>query len=670
MRVRTQPAAPRARAWVLGTLLLLVPAVAAAQLTPEQVVSLEQVGTVALSPDGRTIAYTVTTPRAEEEAVGGAFSELWLMPAAGGTPRRVIERPLSASGPQWSPDGRTLAFVARIQEQNPMAQVYGVGVDGGAPRPLTASPIGVSTFAWMPDGQAVVYTAQDPLPPEEAERRRRGWDMHVAGDGILHVRLWHEGVGTGQRRALTPATMSVRDYAVAPNGQTIAAQMTDGTTADDDLMYRRIYAVPVAGGEPRLLTPTEGKLGPMAWSPNGQRLAFLSAIAFNDPIAQSVFVVPAAGGQAVNRTPDWEATVEWIGWQDDNTLLLTAVEGTRTTLNRLGAVTGTPQRILGGGAEIFRGISFSRTAGTFASAVNTSLHPNEVYTGQLRGGALTRRTQLNPWLAGVQLGRQETIEWRAADGMRIEGVVTWPVGFQQGRRYPMVILPHGGPEGIDLEGWNTNPLYPGQVLAGEGYVVFRPNYRGSGGRGARFTMANHRDLGGKEFEDVLSGIDHLDALGAIDPARVGMSGTSYGGYFSAWGGTRHDGRFAATITFAGLTNWVSFTGTTDIPVEMYATHWDLDPFDNMALYMERSPVWWISRSSTPILVATGLVDERVHPEQAIQFHQLLQLHGTPTGLILYPREPHGLRERAHQLDFMRRVSEWFGRYLHGGTPRA
>jgi dipeptidyl aminopeptidase/acylaminoacyl peptidase len=663
-----RPARPRFVAAWAALALLAMPAAVAAQMTPEHVVQLEQAGSVALSPDGRFVAYTVTTPRAEEEQVGRAFSELWVVPAVGGTPRRLIERPLSASGPAWSPDGGTIGFVARIEAQHPLAQVYGIAPEGGEPRRLTESPIGVSTFSWMPDGQAVLYTALDPLPPEEAERRRQGWDMHVAGDHIRHVRLWHEGVGTGQRRAITPANMSVRDYTPAPNGQLIAVQMTDGTTADDDLMYRRIYVVAPTGGEPRHLAPTSGKLGPMAWSPDSRQLAFLSAIAFNDPLAQSVYVVPATGGQAVNRTPDHEQTAEWVGWLDNNTLLYTAAARTRTVLNRVGAASGAPQQVLGGGDEIFRMISMDAARRTFATAVNTRMHPNEVYTGQVRGGALARRTQLNPWLATVELGRQETIEYRSRDGMRIEAVITYPVNYVAGQRYPLAILPHGGPEGIDFDGWTTNSLYPGQVLAANGYVVFRPNYRGSGGRGPRFTMANHRDLGGKEFEDVLDGIDHLDRLGVIDPRRVGSSGTSYGGYFSAWAGTRHSERFAAAITFAGLSNWVSFTGTTDIPVEMSATHWDLDMFENMALFMERSPVSWIRNARTPILVATGMADERVHPEQAIQFHNLLQLHGTPTGLILYPREPHGLLERAHQLDFMRRMLDWFGRYLQ--APRA
>ena len=214
-----------------------------------------------------------------------------------------------------------------------------------------------------------------------------------------------------------------------------------------------------------------------------------------------------------------------------------------------------------------------------------------------------------------------------------------------------------------MNGWNTRPLYPTHLLAHEGYVVLKPNYRGSGGRGTGFASANHRDLGGKEFEDVLLAIDHLDELGLIDPEKVGISGTSYGGYFAAWAATRHSDRFAAGITFAGLSNWISFTGTTDIPHEMSVVHWDLYWFDNPGQNWERSPVAWLNHANTPLLVAHGLADDRVHPEQSIQLYQFLEMKGIPTGLVLYPRQPHGLTERAHQLDFMNRVVNWFEEHV-------
>jgi dipeptidyl aminopeptidase/acylaminoacyl peptidase len=173
---------------------------------------------------------------------------------------------------------------------------------------------------------------------------------------------------------------------------------------------------------------------------------------------------------------------------------------------------------------------------------STSSHPNEVHVGSVSGGTVERITHHNARLEDVQLADQETIEWTHPDGTTIEGVLLHPVDEQPGVRYPLAILPHGGPEGISRDGWTTSALYPAQVLAARGYAVLMPNYRGSAGRGVAFSKGDHRDLGGKEFEDVIAGIDFLAGRGLVDVERVGSSGTSYGGYFSAWAGTRHHDR--------------------------------------------------------------------------------------------------------------------------------
>ncbi len=178
-----------------------------------------------------------------------------------------------------------------------------------------------------------------------------------------------------------------------------------------------------------------------------------------------------------------------------------------------------------------------------------------------------------------------------------------------------------------------------------------------------FSKGDHRDLGGKEFDDVIAGIDHLAEQGLVDPNRVGISGTSYGGYFSAWAATRHTDRFQAAITFAGISNWASFTGTTEIPYEMSLVHWALWPHDDPGFAWDRSPLAHVKGSKTATLIGHGMSDTRVHPEQSLELHTTLKVLGVPTGLVLYPREPHGLTERAHELDFMGRILEWFGTYV-------
>jgi dipeptidyl aminopeptidase/acylaminoacyl peptidase len=654
------------RAVALCALLILLPIALLAQgMTPEQVVSLRSVGATVLSPDGRWVAYTAALPRDTADERGGAFSELYVVAAAGGEPRAVITRPQGAASPQWSADGRTLAFATRLPA-HPARQVYAVPAEGGEPRPLTSAPGGVMAFQLSPDGQSVAYTMAVQDVPATARGRDPLNDVIVASEQGRYVRLWIQPLAGGEPRVITPDTLNVADFVWSSDSRTLALQATRELGADADQMFRSIYTVPAAGGALTRLPAIPGKLGPMAFSPDSRTLAYLGATALNDPLAQSVFVMPAGGGTPRNLTPGYEGSASWVGWLDNATVLFAATEGTITALNRVPAAGGRMQRVAGGAAEIFSAVSLDARRRGFAATANTARHPNEVFVGSVGGRELRRVTNHNPWLDQVALGRQETIEWTGPEDWRIEGVVVYPVGYEAGRRYPLAVLPHGGPEGIDHDGWNTRPLYPVQVLAGRGYVVLMPNYRGSGGRGVYFTKGDHRDLGGREFDDVLAGIDHLAALGVVDAGRVGISGTSYGGYFAAWAATRHSDRFRVAIPFAGLTHWMSFMYTTDIPHEMSLVHWDLYCSDNVGLCWDRSPIAHLANARTPTLIGTGLADDRVHPEQAIELYNALRLQGVTTDLVLYPREPHGLRERAHQLDYMRRIIEWMDRYLEPG----
>lgn len=646
---------------------LLAPAPVLAQgLTPEQVLELESVSDVALSPDGSRVAYTVSRARNPDEDPGGSWSNLYVISVEGGEPTALVEGSLRATAPVWTRDGRHVLFRANLDAHD-RPQVYRIPASGGQPEPITRSPTGVSSFAPAPAGGLLAYTASVPAM-DEAEAP--GDDEVVWSRKYRHARLWIQPP-EGEAYAITGPETSVRSFAWAPDGRRLALQTTESPSVDAGYMYRRLHTVAAGrGAEPRPLTDTRGKLGDMAWSPDGLRLAFLGAVSFNDPLAQSVFVVSAQGGRARNLTGSYQGSGTQVFWLDGETVGFVAQEGTKATVNRVPVAGGRIQRVAGGGDEIFSSISLDRDGERFATDAETARHPEEVYVGSLddEGGELRRVTEHNDWLAGVELGRQETIEWTGPDGLRIQGVLIHPVNEQEGRRYPLAVLPHGGPEGINQDGWSTRALYPAQVLAGRGYAVLHPNYRGSAGRGVAFSKADHRDLGGEEFLDVLAGIDHLAETGLVDPQRVGISGTSYGGYFSAWAATKHADRFKVAIPFAGLTNMTAFMGTTDIPVEMSAVHFDLWWFDNPGIYWDRSPIAHVSESSTPTLIGHGLADERVHPEQSLELYTALDLKGVPTELVYYPREPHGLNERAHQLDFMRRILEWMDRYLKDGAP--
>jgi dipeptidyl aminopeptidase/acylaminoacyl peptidase len=323
------------------------------------------------------------------------------------------------------------------------------------------------------------------------------------------------------------------------------------------------------------------------------------------------------------------------------------------------------KQLRGDEGEIFRGVSLSSDGRRYATVCNTPTHPNEVCVGSSNGRSLERLTVSNPELAGMAFGAQESISWTAADGWEITGVLIKPVGFREGTRYPLQMQVHGGPESAYLDGWMTSYSTLAQMLAQRGFMVFMPNYRGSLGRGVEFAKGDHNDPMGKEFEDMLAGIDYLIELGYADPERVGVGGGSYGGYTAAWATTKHSDRFEAAVVFAGITNQTSKIGTTDIPAEIALVHWNFWGYEDWELAWDRSPIAHMHNANTPTLIGHGERDLRVPTSQAFELYRALDYVGVPTQLVIYPREPHGLRERAHQVDWNRRVLSWYERYLLG-----
>ena len=628
-------------------------------LTPEMVLDLRHVVSIALSPDATRVAYLLEVPRAADEPRGKPHRELWVTPADG-EPRRYVGGRTRVSDPQWAPDGRTLSYVA-VGEDEPIARLRAIPIDGGESKMLSQHAGDIAAHRWSPDGKQIAFLAADPKTDEERADEEAGRDWKVWDEDPTYTRLWMFDVATGEERRGFDQDLHVLNVEWIPSGEAVVVRAARTPRVDDDYMFSELYRV-ARGGAPVPLFDAPGKLGAFEVSPNGKRIAWLGAVSLNDPLAQSLFVATLAGGEPRNLTPDYEGSAVGVAWIDDDALLLTAIEREHHALHRVDAATGARRPFAALDGRIVEALDFDRAGGHLALAAATPEHPAELFQ---RGssGAWRRVTRSNPALEGVRLAKQEVIEWEGADGWRISGVLTRPIDFEEGRRYPLVLQVHGGPEGTSFDGWTTSSLYPVQLLAARGFMVLQPNYRGSGGRGVEFSKADHNDLGGKEFDDVLAGVHHLVERGWVDVNRVGSAGWSYGGYFSAWAATRYSERFAASVVAAGLTNWVSFAGTTDIPYEMSLVHWNSWWFDEPLLHWQRSPLAHLASARTPTLVVTGTEDKRVHPEQALQLYTALRVKGVPTQFVEYPREPHGLNEREHRADFMRRSVEWFERWL-------
>jgi dipeptidyl aminopeptidase/acylaminoacyl peptidase len=649
----------------------------AEELTAVMVADLRSVTSVALDPAGEQAAYVLAVPGPTDDGPGGSSRELWVTDLETRKNRRLTNGSVGGSlaAPAWTHDGKRLTFLMQRSDLHSAVQIYSVRRRGGEPRLLTRHPDSVLAYRLSGDGQKIAFTARDPLSDARVRARKAGHDQHVYNESPRYRRLYLFDLKSKKSYPLTASDeVDVLSFEWATDGTFLVVQATSSPSADDDYMRRQLYTIEARAhdapaGKLRPLTTTPGKLGAMAVSPDGRHLAYLGATSRDDPAAQSLFVVAFSNAAAAdqnltarNLTPAYEGSVVHVAFLDATTLWIVAVEKEHHVLSRIDLRDG-HREVLAKPPLVLTHFDLQPSHDLLAMVAHSASHPRELYIARADGNDARRFGDHNEALAGIELGRQEVIEWTGAEDWTIQGVLTYPTTYEKGKRYPLVLQLHGGPEGVSLNGWTTTATYPVQLLAQNGFLVLQPNYRGSLGRGVLFSKADQGDLGGKEMEDILRGIDTLVDRGLADPRRVGTGGWSYGGYLSAWAATRWSERFGAAVVGAGISNWIAFSGTTDIPSEMASVHWLSWWHDEMDLHLSRSPLAHLHKAATPTLILHGERDRRVHPEQGLELYTALRFQDVPVRFVTYPREGHGLAERAHKIDAIERVLAWFGKHL-------
>ena len=636
-------------------------------ITAKDIINLEYVSQPVINIGGTRIAYVKTVPPSKDSKRRSSYREIWVTDIDGTNQRKFTSSPNNSWSPQWTPNGN-LSFLSTRKAYHKSTQVYTIPTDGGEAIPLTDHSGGIGSYKWSPNGRWIAFTSRDRESIESQTMKKNGLDMIVMGENQLYNRLWIYDVESKTYETIFRQDLNVSLFEWSPDSKFIIFQAAEKVNTDLEYLESSIYLVKAPSGNPRKITETPGKLSSMSISPNNDQLAFLGATSYNDPLAQSIFVLNIKNGKSKLVTPDFKESFVDVEWIDNQTVIGLSQRGTKTALSTIFLTENLPEEVFNQNdilapKQIISSFSFHKYTKQLVIIANSNQHPNELYVGLYNSKKMKRITFSNSSLTDIQLSKQETISWKARDGKTIEGVLTYPLVYRDGKRYPLILQIHGGPEGVSLDGWNTRATYPVQLLAANGYFVLEPNYRGSAGRGVAYSKLDHDDLGGEEFNDVLKGIDHLIKKGFVDKNQVGTGGWSYGGYFSALAATKYSNRFKASMVGAGLTNMISFMGTTDIPYEMSVVHWNQWWFDNQELHWDRSPLSHINKAGTPTLVIHGLRDERVHPEQGMQLWQALKIKNVDTELVLYPREPHGIIERPHQLDYMERLINWYKKYV-------
>ncbi len=640
-------------------------------LTPLDLARIRSVESARIAPDGKLIAYVLTVPREPgKDENGGPWAELHVADT-GGTSRPFITGEVNVGSIRWTPDGRRIAFLCKRGEDKHRS-LYAIPVDGGEAKRLVAHGDDIEEYSFSPDGLKVAFIAREAEPKERKKRAEKGFNAEIYEEEWRAARVWIAELSSdaGEPRALE-LDGSASGIEWSPAGDVLAVGLSPTPLVDDEMMRRRVHIVGVADGAVRTRVETPGKLGAFRFSTDGEHVAMLAAEDIHDPSEGRLMVVPTSGGEPHNALPGYLGQVEAIAWQDADTVLYIGAEGVWTTFGKLDASGENRAQILEAPGPILRQLSLAADGQSGVFVADSPQHPAEAYYMAHGDAAPRRLTDSNPWLAERRLAVQERVEYRARDGLALEGVLVRPLDEQPGTRYPLILSVHGGPEAHVSNGWVTGYGTPGQTGAARGFAVFYPNYRGSTGRGVEFSKAGQGDPAGKEFDDLVDAIAHLDQAGLIDRAKVGVTGGSYGGYASAWAATKLTEHFAAAVMFVGISDRVSKSGTTDIPTEEYLVHarkWPWEAWDEMR---ERSPITWAQQARTPILICHGKEDPRVHPSQSLELYRYLKLAGNvPVRLVWYPGEGHGNRKAGARLDYSLRQLEWLEHYLKGpgGEP--
>ena len=646
--------------------------------TPEYSMKFRSITQTALSPDGKYVAYVVRTPLMEGEK-SEYQQQIWVAASDGSFNYPYTRGESSSYAPAFSPDGTQLAFLSNRDDKKP--QLFVMRLMGGEPEQITHIEKGVRSFQWSPDGSQFAFTSTDPDTEEEKTAKKEKTDVILVDKNFKYSHLYTISVEAEKEekretQRLTQGDFHVTAFDWAPDGSELAFSHAPTTNINDNFMEADISRVPADSGAIEEVVKQPGPDRNPHYSPDGKVIAFESVGGKAQPIGLAdVYLVSPEGGQiqALPHTPNRTANI--LDWAPDGENILTA-EPYKTSTVAISIPVGpyelkdqenisnpdesTPQIM--GSTEGTHGAFSINAQGKMAYTYESWDTPEEVFLANEQGMPAQKLSEVNSEVTIPSMGRTELISWKSShDGMEIEGLLTYPIDYQEGNKYPIILQVHGGPAGVFTKSFTGGPsIYLTQYFAQKGYFILRPNPRGSTGYGKDFRFANFQDWGYGDYEDLVSGVDHVIEKGMAYENQQYLMGWSYGGYMTSFAVTRTD-RFKAASMGAGLPNLVSMVTTTDIP-DYLAAHMGGEFFEDYETYEKHSAIYHIKNVKTPTQVIHGQNDLRVPFTQGQEFYVALKRMGVPTEMIVYPRTPHGPREPKFLIDVSQRILTWFEKH--------
>jgi dipeptidyl aminopeptidase/acylaminoacyl peptidase len=637
------------------------------ELTADAIVDARQVDEVRLSPDGTLAAYTVVPFSQREEH---PVSAIWLA-GLDAPVRQLTAGTAEDRMPRWSPDGRSLYFLSDRTRRG-TAQLYRIDPTGGEAIALTDWEPGVADFLPLPDGRIALLSV-DPETAEQKARKERRDDAEVYGAEWKFQRLRLLDSASGEITTVDSLQdRHVVEVAASSDGTRLAVIVWPTPELDNVTERGEIVVIDLAGDSaPRTVASLTSGGGDLAWGPGDRTLLYLAHLLPGMRGGRGIFALDLETGTIQVNAHELEACPGFLVTDRAGTPYVLMLDHLESWLAKLdlspdaAATTGGLTRLAHFPGEV-DDVSVSADGSTIAIAGSTQDVLSDLWLGRV-GAPLQRVTDINQELEGVLLGTQERLTWAAPDGLEIEGLLILPPGASRADGpFPLMTIVHGGPYWRFADALQLGPLRWGQWLATAGYAVLLPNPRGGSGRGHAFADTVAAAVGKEDWLDILAGVDYAVAEGLADPERLGIGGWSQGGFMTAWA-VGQTTRFKVGLMGAGVSDWGMMTATGDLP------HFELmlggsagwegpGPHQHAAL----SPISFAHQVTTPLLILHGADDARVPVSQGRFMAQALREHDVPVQLVVYPREPHSIKERHHQLDILRRVREWTARWLGPG----